>query len=400
MSNRSKCLSCYSTKIVDIIDLGKHPFADSFTKKKVSLKTYPLVVQLCKKCNFIQNKFITNDNSRYNEIDYSYLSSNSNAATNHWKKYISEIKKKGIIIKNNSVLEIGSNDGFFLSEINKESKFSLGIEASKYMYNLTKKNNLNVLLGILGKIPKKKLSKYFNKFDLIIANNVFNHSNDPSNFLKQVNNLLNKNGKFVFEQPYWLNTIKDLRFDLIYHEHVIHSSIKSLLNILKSRDLHFYDCELVNYHGVSIRVYCSNDKSIRVSKKMESLLNNENKYKLNYIKTYKSYLKKIEYRKVKFLNKLNNFIALGFTPICIGAAAKGNTFLNYYGLSDKIIKFVTDSSKDKINKFTPHSSIQILHDSELKKIKKPLCIILSWNISKILKPKLQKLNQSIVFLDT
>lgn len=401
MIYRVKCLSCGDKNIRDIIHLGSHPFADTFTKKIIKLKKYPLIVQLCKKCFFIQNKYITNDNSRYNEFDYSYISSNSKSAKIHWKNYISNLEKNNIKIKNSRILEVGSNDGFFLKElIKKKCREAIGVEASKFMFKYSKARGLNVINEIFGKIPHKKISKFLNKFDLIIANNVFNHSNCPNKFLSQIKKILNDDGKFVFEQPYWLNTIKDYKFDLIYHEHVSHSTIGSLINLLNKNNLNFYDCELVDYHGTSIRVYCSKNKNIKTSVRMIRLLKKENLYKLNQISTYIKYMKKIKNKKNVFLKKLNKYINLGFTPVCIGAAAKGNTFLNYHDLSSKQIKYVTDASKDKIGKYTPSTCIPIVKDSILTKIQKPLCIILSWNIAKVLKSKMIKLNKNIVFLSS
>ena len=201
--SRKRCLCCKKNKLSEIVNLGKHSFADRFIpKKKASKKdpVYPLIIDLCKNCSFIQSRIITNPKSRYIDIDYSYTSANSNYSRNHWKEFSNYLEKK-INLKNKKILEIGSNDGFLSLILKRKGADVLCIDASKLMTRISKKKKLKSINSVFNYKQSNVIKRKFGLADIIIANNVFNHSNEPNNFLKGVYNLLQKNGIFVFEQP-------------------------------------------------------------------------------------------------------------------------------------------------------------------------------------------------------
>ena len=199
---RSKCLICDSEKLIRVIKLGMHPFADSFISEKrysESEKVYPLNCMLCEECGHLQNEYLTSPNDRYSDHEYSYTSSNSNFSKNHWMEFsnivFSKIPLNG---KTQKVLEIGSNDGF-LGIIAKEKGYEyIGVDASPHMVSLAKKNKIETICGLFGKEIKNKLKDRFNSFELIIANNVLNHADNLKEFIDSVEKLLSKNGIFVF----------------------------------------------------------------------------------------------------------------------------------------------------------------------------------------------------------
>ena len=189
---RSKCLCCKKNKLVEIINLGNHSFADRFiplSKKNKFDPMYPLILDLCKKCYFIQSRSITNPKNRYLELDYSYTSANSNYSRLHWKKFANFLNKK-INLNKKKIIEIGSNDGFLTTILKNKGAKVLGVDASKFMVNLCKKKNINSIQSIFDFKESIKIKKKFGSADIIIANNVFNHSNQPGDFLKGIYNLL------------------------------------------------------------------------------------------------------------------------------------------------------------------------------------------------------------------
>jgi 2-polyprenyl-3-methyl-5-hydroxy-6-metoxy-1,4-benzoquinol methylase len=401
MMIRKKCLSCNRRSLKEIINLGPNSFADRFVpKKKIHFKdpTFPLILDICTKCKFIQSRIKTNPKSRYLEIDYSYTSSNSKYSRNHWQNYAIFLEKK-FKVKNKKILEIGSNDGYLCEVLNKMGANTLGVDASSFMTKLSKKRKVKSINSIFTLKESHMIKKKFHQFDIIIANNVFNHSDKPSNFLRGIYNLLKDDGIYIFEQPDFAIGATSLKFDQIYHEHVSYFTSKNIENILKNNGLKPIEIIKNGYHGGSLRSIAVKKRSnkYRVKYNKNKFKKFDKIYNLNF---FKSMMKKIDNKKLSFMKKIYTLKNNGYTICGIGAGAKANTFLTYYNLNNTIIKFLTDSSKFKQNKFTPLTRIQIKDDKEIKKYKKIACIILSWNISSLVIKKIKKLNKNIKILYT
>jgi 2-polyprenyl-3-methyl-5-hydroxy-6-metoxy-1,4-benzoquinol methylase len=383
-----------------ILDLGMHPYADTFIKKNNLDKNepiYPLQCFLNIRTGFIFNKVITSAYDRYNFFDYSYTSSNSKYSRTYWKDFFKVIKKN-ILKDGDKILEIGSNDGYLCEQFKNEGYKVYGIDASKKMSILAKKKKIETFNFIFNKKKSFILKKKVGKFNIIIANNVLNHSNEPFDFVKGIENILQKNGYFVFEVPYWLFLVKNKKFDQIYHEHINHFTIKSIIFLIRGTTLSITNIDISSYHGGSLRIICQkNKKNNRFI--IKKFLREEYKYKLFNLSTYKKIQKQLKMRKLRFLKKivqlkLNNQIIFG-----IGAAAKANTLINYLKLDKDLVDGITDISPLKINKYTPLSRIPIYNDNYLKKFKKNIYVlILSWNISKLLISKIKKINKKIKFI--
>ncbi len=393
---RNKCLSCNSKNLKEIINLGLHSFADRFIYKK-DLKNkdpkYPLILDLCIKCKFIQSRAITDPKKRYSEIDYSYTSSNSNYSKKHWKDFAKNIDRE-LNVKGKTLYEIGSNDGFLIHKFKLMGANVLGIDASKFMTKISKKK-VNTINCIFNFNQSKKIKKKFGQADVIIANNVFNHSDNPRNFLKGIYNLLKKDSIFIFEQPYFAKGLYSSKFDQIYHEHISYFTSKNIKSLLEKNNFKIVSIKENGYHGGSLRTTCVKKISNIKVNKIDKLINSEKKNKIYEISYYKKFNQKINSDKSRLINKINQFKKSGYKIAGIGAGAKSNTFLTFYNFNNKLIDFLTDISKYKINKYTPLTRIPIKSDLELKKHKKLICIILSWNISKIIVYKIKKLNKKI-----
>ena len=226
---------------------------------------------------------------------------------------------------------------------------------------------------------------------------MFNHSNTPSNFLKGVSNLLNNDGIFIFEQPDFAIGVISLKFDQIYHEHVSYLTTKNIKSILNYNNFKLTYIDRNEYHGGSLRSFAQKTNSKVFNRKIEQK-KIKNYRQIYNLKFYQNMMKKIEKKKNTLLKKITNLRNAGYVICGIGAGAKANTFLTYYGLDYKIIDFITDASKFKKNKFTPFTKIPIKDDLELKKFKKIACIILTWNISSLVINKIKKLNKKIKIL--
>ena len=398
---RKKCLCCNNINLNEIINLGLHSFADRFIpKNKLRIKDpkYPLILDICKNCSYVQSRYITDPKKRYISIDYSYTSSNSNYSKNHWIDFANNLEKK-IKLQNKKIIEIGSNDGFLSYELKKKGAHVLGVDASEFMVKLSKKK-INAVQSIFTFKESKKIKKLFGDADIIIANNVFNHSDKPLDFLEGVKNLLKKDAIFIFEQPNFTQGVLSLKFDQIYHEHISYLTVKNIKSLLKYSGLKTISIKKNNYHGGSLRTIASNINSKYKEFNVSKLIEYENKNKIYNLKFYKDMMKKINIKKIKLLNKLITLTQKGYVLSGIGAGAKSNTFLTFYGLNNSIIKFLTDSSKFKQNKYTPITRIVIKDDNQLSKHKKIACLILSWNISGMVIKKIKKINRNIKFIKT
>ena len=213
---RKKCLCCNNINLKKIIDLGNHSFADRFipiNKLKIKDPQYPLILDLCDNCKYVQSRYITDPKNRYVSIDYSYTSSNSNYSKNHWIDFANSLEKKAKL-QNKKIIEIGSNDGFLSYQLKKKGAHVLGVDASEFMVSLSKKK-INAIQSIFTLKESRKVKKLFGEADIIIANNVFNHSDKPLDFLEGVKNLLKKDAIFIFEQPNFTKGVLSLKFDQI-----------------------------------------------------------------------------------------------------------------------------------------------------------------------------------------
>jgi SAM-dependent methyltransferase len=389
-----KCIVCDSNKLKRVIDLGLHPTADSFLnnfKEASSQKSYELKCELCLSCGHLQNQVVVPSSERYEDIDYSYTSSNSEISMNHWSEFYKTVSYKVNLNDQDNVLEFGSNDGYLTDLFNKKYS-AIGIEPSEYLAKLSLKKGIEVINGYLSKESITKAVKKNGKYTLIYGNNVFNHISELNKSTSAIVSGLKIDGYFVFESPYCLDVIKNYYFDTIYHEHLSYFSIKSVDTLFKRHGLYICDIERNGYHGGSIRVYSSNNKVKYNPEIVNEYIQNEIEFGLFDIITYKKFMEKISKDKESTLHKIIKMKDQGLSIVAIGAAARSNTLLNYYKLDNTSIDFITDSSEHKIGKFTPGSSIPIFDDKALKTLNPDVAIILSWNIGKFLIKKIQDIN--------
>ena len=399
---RTICLVCNSHHISRIIDLGMHPFADTFIPKSrlsESEPVYPLSVDLCSRCGQIQTSCITDPEERYSLYDYSYTSSSSQFAKHHWSEYAIEVSKKVNLPHNSFIIEIGSNDGFLAEQFKNKGHRVLGVDPSRHMAELAKKRNVKTIVGLFNEKTAAEIIKKYGKAQLIVANNVFNHSDAPQDFMKAIEMLLAEGGVFVFESPYWLSTIETKKFDQIYHEHVSYFTVKSSKKVFQSAGLEVSNAKLINYHGGSIRVFAKRKEDVTTESVLaKEMIEKEESLGLFKTETYVIFMKGILSQRNEFLKKVYEIKSKGGNIIAVGAPAKGNTFLNFYSLDHTIIDYVTDSSPYKCGKWTPLSRIPIQEDSVFSKYKDVYALMLSWNLSHDLKESLHKINGNIQFI--
>lgn len=405
---RRDCLLCGSGALAEVIDLGMHPMADTFIPESRLAepdRLYPLIVDLCEQCGQIQLRTVTSPSERYAEVDYSYTSSNSATSRRHWTEYAGDVARETGLAAGDAVVEIGSNDGFLCGEFQKRGYRAVGVDPSPAMAELAAARQVQTFTGLFEtKAVEAVLEMLPTRPRLIAANNVFNHSNDPLDFATAVRRLLAPDGTFVFELPYWANLVEQGTFDQIYHEHVTYFTVTYAVNLFKAVGMSVAGAAVVDYHGGSIRVFVRHEHarsglSDPLTTMVEVLIARERTSRLHEAGTYEAFRRGVRQRRDRFLERLYHFVNDGHAVACIGAAAKGNTFLNYYKLGAGTVACVTDASEHKIGKYTPGTRIPIEADAELARYDRLCAIVTSWNIAGALRRNLAPINPRIEYLN-
>ncbi len=379
-----ECRFCRNNLGKSILDLGKTPPSNAYLINLNSVKLekkYPLKLKFCENCYLVQTKDYNKPEELFTK-DYAYFSSTSKYFLNHAKIFTEKIIKKSKLNKNSLIIEIASNDGYLLKNFKSKKIPVLGIEPTKSTY----KKSIDLKIPTINKFFSYKLSqkiiKNYKKADLIIANNVFAHVPDINDFTKGVKNLLNTKGTTTIEFPHLLNLVKYNQFDTIYHEHYSYLSVNFLKKIFDKFDLKIYDVRKINTHGGSLRVYVCHKsfKKKKISSKVKTILNEEVRNGLLNKKKYLSLANNALKVKKEFINFLNKVKNENKTVVAYGAAAKGNTFLNYCNIDNSLIKYVCDAAKSKQNKYMPGNHLEIKGPNYLKKDKFDYLLILPWNL--------------------
>ena len=376
-----KCGVC-KKKIVKILDLGLHPCADTFVKSQntsLKLKRYPLQVGFCF-CNHLTAINKISPKERYTKFDYSYTSDNSPVSKNHFFQIAKKIIRKFRIKKTNSIIEIGSNDGTFLGYVKQLSNVkTLGVDPSKFMCELANQKNIKTFNDFFNLKNSKIIKDRYGKFDLLYAANVFNHIDNPDNFLKGCSVVLKDNGVIILEVPDLESLFRNCGFDTIYHEHRQYYSIDSLKKILIKNNYKLLSYEKIDYMSGSLRIF-ARKINFYIKLKPDTLTQKKRRVK-KFLKFKKQiYIVKKEILKFIYINKKK-----GKTIIGIAAATKGNTLLNFCGINYNDLTCIIENSIHKINKYAPGSGIPIKDEKIFKKY--DAAIILPWNITKHLYKK-------------
>ena len=389
---KKNCASCNKKNLFLLLNLGNTPLANSFLISKNQLrseKNYPLKLYFCNSCYLVQ--VIHNVKPSEFFVNYDYLSGPSTTWQNHCKKFTKKMISRFKLKKNKGeIIEIASNDGVLIENFKKKNFKCIGIEPSKKAHNLAKKKGVFSINKFLNSSLVYKEKKLKNSYpQLIIANNVIAHVKNINDFIKSIRDLSNNKTIISVEFPYVYNLLKNNQFDTIYHEHHYYYSITSLKNLIEKHDLEIFDAEYLKIHGGSYRVFIKKkNSSLKIKSKINKILDYENKINLNKKTFYKNFQNKVDKIKINTNNKLKKILKKNKVVHAYGAAAKGNTFLNFCKINDKQINIIYDANKKKTNKFLPGSHIKILDPSKIKIFKPDFIVVLPWNIFDEIKQQL------------
>ena len=385
-----------------ILDFGQHAYADTFVAEdqlNLSEPVFPLQVNLNADSGSIQLGYVSHAEDRYSLYSYSYTSSNSATARDHWDEYAATVKQRCASMK--FAVEIGSNDGYLINQFRGDGIRTIGIDPSVDMCTIAKERGVEVMPAMFCEPVAKDLRTRVGGANVVMANNVFNHANDPVAFARAVASLLSDDGVFVFEVPYWLSMIESGRFtDMVYHEHPTYFTFKIAWNMLKTAGLEITDFDVVDYHGGSLRVFARRDTGAAMPVAIEDAIARETQIGLFDTRFYEVVQRRFEQQRDQWLRQFYEIRQAEPDAVFIGvgAAAKANTWLTWHGINKTHLKCITDSSAFKQGKCTPLSRIPIADDTIFAQYDKPYAVILSWNIGAGLKQAISNINPNTRFL--
>ena len=384
------CRLCNSKNLKKVFDLGRTPLANSYLKIEISkkLRKYPLKLNYCNNCGHLQLTHSIKPSKMFS--NYLYKTNTSKKNFLHFKSYANEIKKM-FKNRNTKILDIASNDGTFLNFFEKKNFFRLGIDPAKNLKKLSLKKGITQIDDFFTKKKSENIKKKYGKFDIITANHVCAHVEDLNDFFSGVQNLLKDEGLFVFEISYRASVLKKNTFDTIYHEHLDYHALYPILKFVKKFNLNVVNFKTPDAQGGSLRVYASKNKNSKNQKSIKKqILKEKKQLNLFNVNTYKKFEKKIINCKNKLNSLIQNCINNNMNIAGYGAAAKTTTFLNYFKISEKNIKFIFDDNKLKQGLCIPGTKIKILDPLNMNKKNIDVLIIFAWNYAELIIAKNKK----------
>ncbi len=379
-----QCRFCKTSLSHVFIDLINSPASNSFlTKEQLNEPEtfYPLKIYTCPSCFLVQVDEYKKSDAIFNS-DYVYFSSYSSSWLQHAKAYTEKMTRRFGLNHNSKVVEIASNDGYLLQYFHEKNIPVLGIEPTANTAEVAVKKGIETVVDFFGvKLAKELVSKNI-AADLLLGNNVLAHVPDILDFTGGMKIILANEGVITMEFPHLMQLVDNNQFDTIYHEHFSYLSFGTVQKIFVSQGLELFDVEEIPTHGGSLRIYAKHveDKSKTITDNVGKLLKKEADKGMNNIAFYNGFQAKAMKVKLDLTEFLIGAKRNNKKVAAYGAAAKGNTLLNYCGIKNDLIDYVADANPHKQNKWLPASHIPVVNEAHLKNDKPDYVIILPWNL--------------------
>ena len=366
-------------KIEPFMTFGKMPSANGFLDKKDfdSEFFYEMEVGFSKKvCLFQLNKF--SNPKEVHSKKYPFYTASSEYMKLHFKKY-AEWLKKDYLSSNSKLIEIGSNDGTLLKNFSNTNIDFLGFEPSESVANKATENNIKTINQFFDIDNVRNLKNFKNNTDVICAANVIAHVPDLVNLIESVNELLSTKGVFIFEEPYLGSMFSKISYDQIYDEHIFMFSLTSIKKIFNLFDFDLIDALPQITHGGSIRYVIGRKNKYKINNRVNEILDNEKKQKLDDLSSCLDFKENCEASKNKIISSLKKFKDEGKKICGYAATAKSTTILNYCNINSNTIEYICDTTKEKIGKFSPGSHIPVVPTSHFKANMPDVAYLFAWN---------------------
>ena len=378
------CRFCQNPLTCEFVDLASSPPSNSFLRAEQLNEPeifYPLRVFVCEKCFLVQIDEYKKAAEIFDE-SYAYFSSFSKSWLEHSRKYVEAMCERFGFDENSQIIEIASNDGYLLQYFKEKNVPVLGIEPTLSTARAAREKGIETRTEFFGAELAEKLVGENHSADLLLGNNVLAHVPDINDFVAGLRIALKPGGVVTMEFPHVLQLVENTQFDTIYHEHFSYLSLHTTQKVFAAHGLEIFDVEELSTHGGSLRIFAkrAENELHKTTANVETLLTKEERFGLTDIKYYLGFQPKVDKIKLDLLAFLIEQKKNGKMIAAYGAAAKGNTLLNYCGVKKDLIAFVVDASPYKQGLFLPASHIPIVDESYIKREKPDFIIILPWNI--------------------
>ena len=388
------CRHCGTQLDIPLIDLGTAPASNSYLRARDLDKPqayFPLRVKVCHQCWLVQTEDYTQREDLFSP-DYAYFSSTSHSWIGHSKKFATTISKLLGLDGSSLVVEIASNDGYLLKNFKEMGIPCLGVEPATETANAAVALGIRVRQEFFGESVAEKIAFEDGKADLIVGNNVYAHVPEINDFTRGLKVLLGEKGTITLEFPHLFRLIEECQFDTIYHEHFSYLSLSAVSRIFDAAGLRIFDVEELGTHGGSLRVYGAHSFDDRpLTNRAKDLLQKEFASGLESPGAYEDF----QERAIRIRNRFTSFLIgsqeAGELVLGYGAAAKGNTLLNYAGIRKDLLPIVFDAAPSKQGLFLPGTQIPIRPPEEIPLHDASRILVLPWNLSTEIEASMKKL---------
>jgi len=377
------CRHCRASLTLTFVDLGSAPPSNAYLTAAALKKAelwYPLRVLVCSECRLVQTEDYAGASEIFTET-YAYFSSYSRSWLDHAEKYVATVVERFRLSQHSRVVELAANDGYLLQYVQARGIPCIGVEPTASTARAARDKGIEIIEKFFGVQLAEEMLGQGKPADLIAANNVLAHVPDINDFVSGVTMLLAENGVATFEFPHLLNLVANNQFDTIYHEHYSYLSMSAVTRIFERNGLSVFDVEEIPTHGGSLRVFAQRNSDRRPrTDAVGRLLDRERSVGVLTDAYYAGFQSRTDRVKNDFLRFLVEAKRDGKKIAGYGAAAKGNTLMNYAGVRPDLMPYVVDKSPAKQGKFLPGTRIPIVDESHLRRERPDFVIVLPWNL--------------------
>jgi SAM-dependent methyltransferase len=389
------CRACGGRLTVTMADLGLQPASNAFLDSQAAThleKRYPLRAKVCESCKLVQLDYDVAPEELFG--NYVYFSSYSDDWLNHAKQYCDMARKRFGLHSASLVVELASNDGYLLKNFLAMGIPVLGIDPSDTVSAAAEKIGVPTLVEFFGEKVARDLVRQGRQADLIIGNNVLAHVPDLNDFVSGIALLLRAGGSVTIEFPHLLELLEHVEFDTIYHEHYSYFSLHAIEQVFSRHQLRIYDLERLPTHGGSLRIFAShaNRTDLPESALLLEVRRQEAAAGIPKLATYMQFAKRVDSCRESVLEFLAKAKRQGKRVAAYGAAAKGNTLLNFCGVTRQDVLFVADRNPHKQRKLLPGTHIPVVSPEELMQSRPDYVLILPWNLKDEIRQQLKGIN--------
>lgn len=391
-SHKTACRVCEGTDLVKILDLGSTPPANAYLREEDLGKpeqSFPLALYFCKTCSLAQLLDVVNPSILFK--DYHFLTGASSPSVEHFKRYAENVIRPLISSPEDLVIDIGGNDGVLLSFV-KEYARVLNVDPADNLASLSEERGVPFYSAFFTSETADDIILRYGKAKVVVANNVFAHTDPLRDVFKGVAKLIGEDGTFVFEVHWQKHLLEEGAFDQIYHEHLCFHSLHALKHLVESAGMHIHDVEIVPMQGQSLRVFAS--KHTAPTENVTRILEEEKAAGLIEENTHRAFAEKVEENKKKLLELLSELKAAGKKIVGYGAPAKSTTLLNYYGIGPETLDYLTDTTTLKQGLYSPGTHILIVPPERLMTDRPDYVLLLAWNFKDYILEKEKELRDS------